>query len=134
MSYWLDSPSLAFFLDWQLSEFTGRSIKRGLIDANVGTAVVSHTDTPNWLGLNGEVGYLGLRIELGGATPSHYGWVGVRVTNEDDATGEVVGFGYNDVPGAPIPAGQIPEPGTMALAALGGITLAGSWITRTFRK
>jgi hypothetical protein len=106
----------------------------GVIDANVGTLVNPHVDTPNWLGLNGDVGYLGLRIKLGGDGDYHYGWVGVRVTDEADATGEVVGFAYNDVQGAPITAGAIPEPGTMALAALGGITLAGSWITRRFRK
>jgi hypothetical protein len=33
-----------------------------------------------------------------------YGWIGIRITNELDATGDVVGWGY-ETSGAPIKAG-----------------------------
>jgi hypothetical protein len=79
---------------------------------------------PGWVGLNGEVRYLGLRLDLndagfpgnefpGGNGPEPddanywYGWVGVRITNEADATGEVVGYGYETELGMPIMAGAV---------------------------
>ncbi len=104
----------------------------GTIDSNVGTLVLPHVDSPNWLGLNGDVGYLGLRIRLNDAPEFNYGWVGVRVTNEADATGEVVGFGYNSVPGEAIPAG-VPEPGTALMAAFGGAAIVGAGLSRRLR-
>lgn len=90
---------------------------------------------PNFLGLGGNVRYLGLEMVLEPTDTLHYGWIGIRIDNEADATGAVVGFGYNDAPGHSILAGQtVPEPGTMVLAALGGVTLAGSWIVRRMRR
>jgi hypothetical protein len=66
------------------------------------------TNGPNWVGLNGEVRYLGLKMHLNGApnTSPQYGWVGVRIDNEADATGTVVGYAYETEPGVEILAGD----------------------------
>lgn len=71
--------------------------------------------TPGWVGLNGQTRYLGMRIDLNDAghaglnndgSQYWYGWIGVRITNEDDATGEVTGWGYDNQVGSSIAAGQ----------------------------
>jgi len=78
---------------------------------------------PNFVGLGAEVRYLGLKMDLNNTDQFNYGWVGVRITNEADATGEVVGFGYETLPGVPIGAGVIPEPGTLITAMCGGVAI-----------
>jgi hypothetical protein len=71
--------------------------------------------SPGWVGLNGQTRYLGMRIDLNDAghaglnndgSQYWYGWIGVRITNEADATGEVTGWGYENQIGTPILAGQ----------------------------
>ena len=86
------------------------------------------TNGPNFLGLGGQIRYLGVQMNLQSAGPVSYGWVGVRITNEADATGEVVGWGY-ETSGTPIRAGQVPEPGTF-LTALVGFMMAGCILWR----
>ena len=86
------------------------------------------TNGPNFLGLGGNVRYLGVRMGLNGF-PDTYGWIGIRITNEADATGEVVGWAY-DTSGAPINAGAIPEPGMGLFGLVGGLMICG----RYFRK
>jgi hypothetical protein len=90
------------------------------------------TNGPNFLGLGGEVAYLGVRMHMaddpGANSHVTFGWIGVRITNEADATGEVVGWAY-ETSGAPIRAGQIPEPGTF-LTALFGFLMAGCVLWR----
>lgn len=70
--------------------------------------------TPGWIGLSGQTRYLGVRLDLNDAGHSGfnndasqywYGWIGVRITNEADATGDVVGWGYETQLGASIQAG-----------------------------
>jgi hypothetical protein len=101
----------------------------GQIDMNAGRAVTApfgpqpeFPELDDWLGLNGEVRYLGVRVDLNDAAApglngndpvnnpnfhqQHwYGWIGVRILNETDATGEVVGWGYETEPGVSILAG-----------------------------
>lgn len=83
------------------------------------------TNGPNFLGLGGQVRYLGLKMDLNNAAGSSdpnlmtYGWVGIRITNEADATGEVVGYAYETTPGQPIAAGNVPEPATIGCAFIG---------------
>jgi hypothetical protein len=101
----------------------------GQIDANAGRAVTvpfgpqpEHPELDDFVGLNGEVRYLGVRLDLNDAAApgfnannpdtnpnfhqQHwYGWIGVRITNEADATGEVVGWGYETEQGVSIAAG-----------------------------
>jgi hypothetical protein len=88
--------------------------------------------SPNFTGLGGEVAYLGVRMHMADDPGSNsnvtYGWIGIRITNEADATGEVVGWAYNDS-GGPIYAGQIPEPGTF-FSAIVGLSMAGGMLWR----
>ena len=39
-----------------------------------------------------------------------YGWIGIRITNEADATGEVVGYAYENQVGVSIAAGDVGTP------------------------
>jgi hypothetical protein len=74
--------------------------------------VVVPTNTPQFLGVQGQTRYLGVRMDLNNAASGNaatdftYGWIGIKVTNEADATAQVVGWGYDTTPGATIKAGQ----------------------------
>jgi hypothetical protein len=83
---------------------------------------------PNFIGLGGEVRYLGVRMNFQSAGPVEYGWIGIRITDEVNATGEVVGWAY-ETSGAPIRAGQLPEPGSFVTALMGLLT-AGCFLWR----
>ena len=88
---------------------------------------------PNFDGLAGQVRYLGLKMDLNNAAPSgagpfNYGWVGVRIDNEADATGAVVGWGYETVAGMPIGAGQVPEPGSILIALMGSALVCSRYV------
>jgi hypothetical protein len=119
------------FLDMDLYIRANRLIDEdmGQIDANAGRLVAvpfgpqpEFPQLEDWVGLNGEVRYLGVRVDLNDAAApglnvndqnsnpnfhqQHwYGWIGVRMLNEADATGEVVGWGYETEPGVSILAG-----------------------------
>ncbi len=68
----------------------------------------------------GQQTYLGVRFDLGSG--SQYGWIGVvRTGIELDA----FAWGYETEPGVPIGAGAIPEPGTLAMLAVGVAAMAG---------
>jgi hypothetical protein len=93
---------------------------------------------PNFLGLGGQVRYLGLKMDLNNQSTTNpgvfnYGWIGVRILNEADATGEVVGYGYQTTPGIPILAGEVPEPTTLA-TLVGGAALLVSFVFRRVRR
>jgi hypothetical protein len=99
------------------------------IDADAGRPVTvpfgpqpEFPDLDDFVGLNGEVRYLGVRVDLNDAAEPNlnnnnpttnpdfhqhhwYGWIGIRITNEADATGEVVGWGYETEQGKSILAG-----------------------------
>ncbi|MEM1011183.1 MAG: PEP-CTERM sorting domain-containing protein [Planctomycetota bacterium] len=70
--------------------------------------------------------YIGVRTIIDGE--QHYGWIGIVITERDNTndvlTGFVSGYAYNDVPGAGIKAGAIPEPTSAAVLALGAAGLA----------
>jgi hypothetical protein len=88
------------------------------------------TNGPNFVGLGGEVRYVGLKMDLNNSNQFNYGWVGIRITNEADATGEVVGYAYETVPGASLPAGTVPEPSSIITAIIGAFTLVGCFLRR----
>jgi hypothetical protein len=88
---------------------------------------------PNFVGLAGQIRYLGLKMDLNNANLTNYGWIGIRITNEADATGEVVGWGYETLPGVPILAGTVPEPSTITSVFLGGAAIAG-FLWRRLRR
>jgi hypothetical protein len=96
----------------------------GLTAAQVATP----TNGPNFVGLGGAVRYLGVKMDLQSTGLTTYGWIGIQITNEADATGNVVGWGYQ-TSGAPIAAGA-PEPTSIMLGAIGGAFLGGGFLVR----
>jgi hypothetical protein len=86
----------------------------------------------NFTGLGGEVAYLGVRMHMaddpGMNSNVTYGWIGIRITDEANATGEVVSWAYNTSGGA-IRAGQVPEPASV-FTILCGATLTACFVWR----
>jgi hypothetical protein len=79
----------------------------GLTDAQT----YDPTSPANFIGLGGQTRYLGVKMDFqsaGGSNTSqvNYGWIGIRITNEADATGQVVGWGYETEIGTSILAGE----------------------------
>ena len=74
-------------------------------------------------GADGTTGFVGLQFAISGST--HYAWA--RFTYDDATTGNITlhDFAYENVAGANILAGAVPEPGSalLALAGLAGATL-----------
>ncbi|TWT75634.1 hypothetical protein Pla123a_31440 [Posidoniimonas polymericola] len=132
----------------------------GQIDASFGSNPETIFDTPQFAGLGGAERFLGVRIDLSDAIypdnpfpsingpddvddPANYvyGWIGVQITNEADATGLVTGFAYESEPGVAIQAGDVggglavaaPEPTSMLLAALCLVGVVGILLRRTRR-
>jgi hypothetical protein len=92
---------------------------------------------PNFTGLAPtDVRYLGVKMELNNSGLTNYGWVGIRITNEADATGEVVGYAYETIPNIPVLAGDlpVPEPSTICGALMGFAMLACVCWRRVFRR
>lgn len=87
------------------------------------------TNGPNFLGLGGEVRYLGVKMDLNNTNQINYGWIGVQITSDADATANVVGYAYETIPGVPIAAGA-PEPGTLIGMLVGGGVLLGRLLGR----
>ncbi len=87
-------------------------------------------------GLGGVPHYVGFQIGFDTSTPAlNYGWIGVRITDDATASGELIGYAYETQPLTPILLGfHVPEPATMGIAALGGVTMAGAWLGRAFRR
>jgi hypothetical protein len=88
------------------------------------------TNGPNFLGLGGQTRYVGLQMELNNSGQFNYGWIGVRIDNEADATGAVVGYAYETDASKPIVAGQVPEPTTLATAAFGALLVGARFFRR----
>ncbi|MHC6648198.1 PEP-CTERM sorting domain-containing protein [Alteromonas sp. HB246098] len=76
----------------------------------------------------GDSGIFGLSFQLAGQT--HYGWV--NISENDNGTQSILGWGYESVAGRAIAAGvtQVPEPSTVAVFALSLMGLA----SRKFKK
>jgi hypothetical protein len=102
----------------------------GQIDADAGLTLDPLPGSPNFVGLGGAVRYLGVKMDFNNIDEVHYGWIGIQITNEADATGNVVGWGYQTTPDHPITAGA-PEPSSIVLGLVGGSALIAS---RLFRK
>lgn len=90
---------------------------------------------PNFTGLAPtDVRYLGVKMELNDSGLTNYGWIGLRITDLADATGEVVGYGYETVPNVPIAAGEVPEPTSLVTALIGGAAILGGFALRRVRR
>jgi hypothetical protein len=98
------------------------------------SGVLVPTNGPNFVGLAGQVKYLGLQMELNNSGSFNYGWVGIHITNEADATGEVVGYAYETEAGKSIAAGNVPEPTTLVSALIGGAAILGGFVMRRMRR
>jgi hypothetical protein len=76
------------------------------------TSFVTPVNSPQFVGVQNQTRYLGVRVDLNDesanntASEYRYGWIGVKITNEADATGQVVGWGYETQPGVSILAGD----------------------------
>ncbi len=79
--------------------------------------------TQEWPG-HGESGYMGVSFDVGGEV--HYGWIHLTVGEHEDPSyaGMIHSWAWNTTPGQSIWAGQVPEPSTYILFALGGLTIA----------
>ncbi len=90
---------------------------------------------PNFVGLTStDVRYLGVKMDLNSSGLINYGWIGLRITNAADATGEVVGYAYETLPNVPISAGDVPEPTTLISALIGGAAILGGFVSRRVRR
>lgn len=80
---------------------------------------------------------IGFRFEIDGAL--HYGWVDMELAGQDAfgpgtaAFVRIEDWAYNDVAGAPINAGQIPEPGTAAVG-LSALALGAAGLRRLRKR
>ena len=64
-------------------------------------------------------GYLGVEFQIKGN--AHYGWIRLSTLPFPTANGGTIhDWAYNSIPGEFILAGQVPEPGTVALLLAGG--------------
>ena len=65
-------------------------------------------------------GFIGFRFNAGSGL--QYGWIRVTMDGSPDNTFTVVDYAWAD-PGDMVAAGQVPEPGSLGLLALGGVGL-----------
>jgi hypothetical protein len=82
------------------------------LNGKTAAQIVTPANSPQFLGVVNQVRYLGVKMDLNNgntnATPVgfNYGWIGIKITNEADATGQVVGYGYETQRGVGILAGD----------------------------
>jgi len=132
-------PAGLQYEDWQdTTNYQGGGTTRlanRLIDYDSGVDAANWNPPPSspgfFTGQEGVPQYVGFQIDFDDAGPFHYGWIGVVITDDATASGELIGYAYDDVPLTPVLMGfHIPEPATMGLVALGGVTIASSWLGR----
>jgi hypothetical protein len=115
----LVGPDLSY--DAQFNNNVGNHLVDEDIDPDDGTR--DETVFGNFTA-EGGTQYLGVQFAFEPGGDIHYGWIGVDITDADDLTGVVTGFGYEDVAGTPIEAGAVPEPSAgLALLAVGAAGL-----------
>lgn len=88
----------------------------------------------NFVGLGGVPHYVGVQMDFDDDGPFYYGWIGVKITDDATASGELIGYAYNTVPARGLAIGHyVPEPTTMAMAGLGGVVIASALLGRRLR-
>jgi hypothetical protein len=76
-----------------------------LLGGRPADGIVVPVNSPQFVGVQGQTRYLGIQMELNDADVTNYGWIGIKITNEADATAQVVGWGYETQPDTAILAG-----------------------------
>lgn len=138
-NFYLSAPAVRWFGPQATADaFTALNDGTYIQNLNAGDLIDSSgfTTVPTFNGLIGygygygetfnppnNSGYVGVSILVGGNT--HYGWIQLanltEISDGNGNNGVVVDWAYNDVAGASIEAGQVPEPGSLALLALGAV-------------
>ena len=67
--------------------------------------------------------YVGLKWDIGGGN-FNFGWARIDVSGANNGTATLLSYAYESTPNAPIVAGAVPEPSTLALLAAGGGAMA----------
>ena len=73
----------------------------------------------------GPIDHMYMGVEFDAADGIHYGWVEMSVPNSPEAY--VHSWAYNTVPGESILTGAVPEPATVLLFGIGGLS---AWVLR----
>jgi len=76
-----------------------------LLGGKTANQIFTPNNSPQFVGVQNQTRYLGLKMGLNSTGQTNYGWVGIKITNEADATGQVVGYGYETDADAAILAG-----------------------------
>jgi len=94
-----------------------------LIDASTTFGAAAGLDDA-WLG---QTGFLALSFTQGSSLEPHYGYLTITAGGSDLYPMVVTSFTYEDQANTPILTTQVPEPSTLALAAMAGIFGIGYW-------
>src|SRR5262249_774325 len=69
-----------------------------LLGGTPASGIVTPSNSPQFVGVENQTRYVGVRLDLNddsknnNANEYRYGWVGIKITNEADATGQVTGW------------------------------------------
>ncbi len=75
------------------------------LNGKTASQIFTPNNTPQFVGVQNQTRYLGVKVELNSTGQFNYGWIGIKITNEADATGQVTGYGYESDPNTAILAG-----------------------------
>src|SRR4051812_249215 len=76
-----------------------------LLNGKSASQIFTPSNSPQFVGVQNQTRYLGVKMGLNNSGQTNFGWIGIKVTNEADATAQVVGYGYETNPGTEILAG-----------------------------